>query len=526
MITECVLAEDRQFLLPVIFPYADCGSNHTLQEVSLHFRTADCSNPNTTHEYYHFSNNEGSLQQHRRTFYSPEAVVLLSVFPESAPEQLLIPYVYCDNHKSGVVVRVGSAPDVASIGTFVAPHYLQSLSLFPYTLEGETGDFQYHILQGVNQRNEKSGFIVATLYDDTNVSILPTRDVTAIRNGASDIIYEYRANHYIRETYQKHEVLWLEMLNCKNAADTLTGTIVMSNKPIAVYTAKAECSGFDQFSDAARVIHQMPATKYWGKLFFGDTIAFQHVESFEIALHLVCESNSTVQIIWYEGDNVTTSSENLTFTSAIAQTVSKDGSNITHFSITSQHSLLVVYEIYTSTNETEVLYSSVLLQPVEWFSHVQSIYQYPPHGSMGEQRHCISIVVHKEDFDTERILLVSKFNAFTQGVLNKTLQNFGSHYSVYETGQYALIHLDITAAGLDVDGRMVHTVQYKDMQAKLGATVYSVGSRSGLSYSNGYFRSEGMWMHAAWALNVHTCTFLTVLSRHTYFHYHCAVNLL
>lgn len=495
MTIDCVITEDRQFLLPVIFPYEDCTNMHSLQEVSLHLRTADCSNPSTIHEYYHFSNNEGSLQQHRRTFYSPEAVILLSSFPEAAPEQLLVPYVYCDANKSGVVVKVRSAPDVASIGTLVAPHYLQSLSLFPYTEEGETGSFQYHILQGVNQYNEKSGFTVATLYDDTTVSIVPTRDVTGLRNGG--LLSTSEADHDIRGTYRKHEVLWLEMLECNKTAYTLSGTIITSNKPIAVYTAKAECSGYDRFSNAAHVVHQMPATKYWGKLFIGDTIAFQHVEPFEIALHLVCENNSTVEIIWYEGENATRS-ENLTLTSAISQTVTKDGSNITHFSITSQHKLLVVYEIYTSTNET-VVHSSVLLQPVEWFSHVQSIYQYPPHSGTGDQKHSVSIVVHKEDFDTERIQLVTKFNAFRRGVTNEKLQNFSSYYSVYETGRFVLIHLDITAAGLDDDGKMVHTVRYESMQAKLGATVYSVGSSrsSGLSYSNGYFRSEGRWMYAA-----------------------------
>ena len=492
LITKRVFAEDRQFLLPVIFPYGDCENTHALQEILVHFRTADCSNPNATYQYDHFSNNQGSLHQNRHSFHSPEAVVLLSRLG-AAPEPLLIPQVYCRANKSGVVLRVYNASDVASVGTFVAPHYLQSLSLFPYTEAGQTGNFQYLILQGANQPNEKSGFTIATLYGDTDVSILPTRDLTEIKNGRLPLIMS-RANHSIHATYQQHEVLWLEVRDCNNPADTLTGTTITSNKPIAVYTAKAECSGLGQFSKAARVIHQMPPTKYWGKVFVGDTIAFQRMDSFQIVLYLVCDSDSTVEIIWYhafEGDNMTTVSKHITVSAKIAQTVSAEGSNISHFSVTSQRNLLVVYNIQNATNCNDAeVYSSVLLQPVEWFSHVQSIYRYPPRGDIRGQHHSISIVVHRENFNPEQIELVWNF---TQGTRNEKLQNFGSDFSVYETGQYVLIHLDITAAGLDADGRIVHTVQYKDMRAKLGATVYSVGGlqSSGLSYGNGYFRSEG-----------------------------------
>lgn len=219
------------------------------------------------------------------------------------------------------------------------------------------------------------------------------------------------------------------------------------------------------------------------------------MDPFQIALHLVCDTDSTVQVVWYHVGNVTTN-ETYILAAEIAQTVTTDGSNITHFYVSSKHNLLVVYEIYSilnATNETEV-YSSVLLQPVEWFSHVQTIYRYPPHGHMEGHHHCINVLVQREHFIPHQIQLILKYTNDSQDIYSDTLQSFSSYYSLYEAGKYVLIHLDITAAGLDADERIMHSIQYKHMQEKLGATVYSVGESQGygLSYSNGYIRNKGI----------------------------------
>ena len=491
--TKCVVAENRLLLLPVIFPYGDCENTHTLQELSLHLRTVECSYSKTGHYFCdHSAAGYSRYLQRHQSFYSPDAVVIFS--PD---EDTYVPQIYCSPpNVSGIVVRVNNVLDVASIGTFVAPHYLQSLAIFSYAEEEESDTFRYHILQGLNQPNEKSAFTIATLYDYTRVTIRPSRDLTAIRNGGLPLVM--RANDNIWDLSREQEVvMWLEMLDCISS-ETLTGTIITSNKPIAVYTAKAECSGLHQFSKFARTIHQIPPPRDWGRLFMAATTAFQFLDSFRIALYLVCDTDSTVQIVWYygsEGDNATTN-ETYTLTAAVAQTVTTDGSNITHFSVTSKRNLLVVYEIYNipnDTNETKI-YSSVLLQPVKWFSRVQSIYRYPLHGNMEGQHHCISVLVQQDDFDPRRIQLISKHTNVSQAIYySDTLHNFSSYYTLYEAGEYVLIHLDITAAGLDADEKIVHSIQHKNMKAKLGATVYSVGGSqgSGLSYSNGYVRNGG-----------------------------------
>ena len=490
-----VLAQEKQdnvFLIPVLFQYGDCHNPNMLQELLLHLATQSLNTSQSYKFNYYSANN---FLGFGGSFHLPHTAMLFSKF--TPPSAYRIPEHYCRYYNvTGIVVRIKESPDIAGVVIFRAAHYIQEVVIYPLNTDiaDETLDsyYEYYLLYGTNEPGEIDAFVIGSYYSNTTVIVETSEDLLLVRNGgppSSVVLHSNMDREFTLElSLNIHtEVLWLEVAtdDYDSRGERLFGTHITSNKPLKVYTAKAEYTRPLQFSFAARVLHVMPPSQMWGKTFIGDVTAFQSLNVREITLHFLCATNSNLYIKWHQGHSNLTTTDTLMLQSGILDRISKSQSNITHFTIHSDHPVLVLYEVHSYNHLTGIVeqYSSVLLQPVEWFSNVQSVYQYLP--TQPEQVQHISLTVNREHFDPSAIQLVAKYDGNGSYAFHR-LRDYEDSYTLYEVEGYYLLYLNLTSIGHQ---QTLHSIRHiNNSCAEMGATVYSYGhaNNSRVSYSNGY----------------------------------------
>ena len=489
-----VLAQEKQdnvFLIPVLFQYGDCYNPNMLQELLLHLATQSL-NTSQSYKFEYYTRN--NFLGFGGSFHSPHTAMLISIFTQ--PGDYQIPEQYCRYYNvTGIVVTIKKSPDIAGVAIFRAAHYIQELPIYSHNanIADEIFDsYEYYLLYGANEPGEIDAFVIGSIYSNTTVTVETTEDLLLVRNGGPPSRVVLHSNMDREFTLElslniRTEVLWLEVAteDYDSRGERLTGTHITSNKPLKVYTAKAEFTRPLQFSFAARVLHVMPPSQMWGKTFIGDVTAFQNLNVREITLHFLCTTNSVLLIKWHQGHSNLTATDTVMLQSGIYDRISKSQSNITHFTIHSDHPVLVLYEVHSYNHLTGIVeqYSSVLLQPVEWFSNVQCVYQYLP--TQREQVQHISLTVNREHFDPSAIQLVAKYDDNGSYAFHR-LRDYEDSYTLYEVEGYYLLYLNITSIGHQ---QTLHSIRHiNNSCAEMGATVYSYGhsNNSRVSYSNGY----------------------------------------
>ena len=490
-----LLAQENQeyaFLIPVLFQYGDCYNPNMLQELLLHLATQSL-NTSQSYKFNYYSTN--NFLGFGGSFHSPHTAMLFSNL--TPPGAYRIPEHFCRYYNvTGIVVKIKESPDIAGVAIFRAAHYIQEVAIYPLNTDiaDETLDsyYEYYLLYGTNEPGEIDAFVIGSIYSNTTVTVETTEDLLLVRNGgppSSVVSHSNMGREFTLELSLniRTEVLWLEIAteDYDSRGERLTGTHITSNKPLKVYTAKAEYTRPLQFSFAARVLHVMPPSQMWGKTFIGDVTAFQSLNVREITLHFLCATNSNLYIKWHRGHSNLTTTDTLMLQSGIYDRISKSQSNITHFTIHSEQQVLVLYEVHGYNHLTGIVeqYSSVLLQPVEWFSSVQSVYQYLP--TQPEQVQHISLTVNREHFDPSAIQLVAKYDDNGSYAFHR-LRDYEDSYTLYEVEGYYLLYLNLTSIGHQ---QTLHSIRHiNNSCAEMGATVYSYGdsNNSRVSYSNGY----------------------------------------
>ncbi len=493
------LEETTNVFLPLLFHYGNCPLIDTLKNLLLHLETHPLDT-SQNYDYIHRTSQGGNFLADGSSFHPPDTVYITT---ELHLTHTVIPRVYCEADVSGTVMEVTVVPNLSGIAIYHTPYSTQELAVFAYMPELNEfvfEEYSYHLLYGSRKAYEMQGFAIAALYSQTNVSLLViTEDILVVRNGMPPSHIHAAVEGPKTFLMVQNEVLWVEAAakNCSKVTEMLDGTVIVSNKPIAVYTAKAECESSLQFSFSGRVIHQMPPTGNWGTTFIGDTAAFENLSYCVITLYLLSARDTSIDLVWCYHRSNGSFIENVTLHANTALPVSKILSNITHFTIESysQEKLLVIYEVhcYSNISGQMELYSSVLLQPVGWFSSVQSVYHYLPTIEMQRQEQHISLSISKQDFNITEIELVAKYDESspTQGYISHPLSTLADHYTVFKTNHFYLLHLAITTADLDFK-QTLHSLRHSNSCARMGVSTFSHGDtpQTRMSYSNGYFAGE------------------------------------
>ncbi len=499
----------RNVLLPLIFDYGNCHSDDKLKELLLHLETVPLDTERH-YTYYDHSNIDGSYLQNVGSFNPPDTIYIVS---EYHTFHAALPFSHCVRYNSsGVVVGMSAVPNVASIAIYQTPYFIQELSVYPYDPDNELHklefEYLYYLLHGSRQSYEIESFAIAVLYSQTTIYIRGmTEDLVGVLNGRTP--FRIRTNSGSDPSFllEQNDVLWVETpaRDCSNATETLRGIVVRSDKPLAVYTGKAQCERSQQFNFDALIVYQIPVTERWGTSFIGDALAFTNLTSCSINLFLLSTRDNNVTVEWYDQTRNDSLPEDIFLHAHSVLKVTKVLFNITHYTINSHNkeTLLVVYDVLCQDfiSDQMELYSSVLLQPVEWFSSVQSVYQhlpdvdqepyeYMPTVNVRNQEQHISLYIGKHDFKSSQIELVAKCNdpsLPTQQYSFYPLSVIDNHYTLFEIEDFYLLHFAITTGEFDPQ-QSFHSLRHSNPCARMGVTVFSYGntSLSRVSYSNGY----------------------------------------
>ncbi len=490
------LEDTTNVFLPLLFHYDNCPEHDTLRNLLLHLETHPL-NTSQNYDYVHRTNKGDNFLADGFSFHPPDTVYITTELHLTHTD---IPRSYCEGNAFGAVMEVTAVPSLSSIAIYHTPYSTQELAVFAYVPElneFEFEEYSYHLLFGSRKAHEMQGLAIAAVYSQTSVSLLGiTEDILVLRNGMAPLHIHAATEASKTFLMELNKVLWLEAAarNCSNVTETLNSIVIVSDKPLAVNTAKVECENSLQFSFSGRVIHQLPSVENWGTNFIGDTAAFENLTYCIITLHLLSARDTSIDLVWYYHRRNGSFIENITLHANTALPVSNNLSDITHFIIDSysQEKLLVIYEVqcYSNISGQMELYSSVLLQPVEWFSSVQSVYHYLPTIEMQRQEQHISLSISKQDFNITEIELVAKGNALssTEEYIFYPLSTFEDHYTTFETESFYLLHLVITTAEFGT----LHSLRHSNSCARMGVSTFSYGDtpQTRMSYSNGYFEGE------------------------------------
>ena len=122
--------------------------------------------------------------------------------------------------------------------------------------------YQYFIFSSDPQSNFQSRFLIIPCQDDTFIDVTPSENIDLTANPFSPTsTLLIRAGNTARLTGQTGQTIMLE------GPDDLTGTILVSNKPISVFTGH-ECGLVpDTLTACDHLVEQIPPHFTWGRTF-------------------------------------------------------------------------------------------------------------------------------------------------------------------------------------------------------------------------------------------------------------------
>ena len=489
--------QDSVFTAPMMFHYENCTTTPSPFTFDLYYANTFESDI----ESYPI-NFPTVGQQLTFKLHGSNTVNVIKPHPTGSYSDIFKLSYYCTNQITQYYSSATTEdPTVSLIASAKWPNFTLVYSLLSNTRHPDSltnQEYDYYLLLGsFRPANCIDTFVIVAVSPDiTNVTIKPTVDLIALRDGNVSATSIITANSTETISMEKHEVLWIEVTSgdCRSERN-LSGLHVKATQSIQVFTANAQCNEPDIFSYDSYVLHQMPPSYKWGKTYITDLLQLNilpvtSTSSTIISFTFLAIENMTmVTIMWYRGNQHQNDphSTQYTLTSGKPFVTTFDSNLVsngtTHVLIQGSNPILVVYELYSLAENKP--YFSVLLQPVEWFSNQQAAVLVKPLQET-ELLYHITLVVPSKFYDPKNLTITDLFRT-NQSV--DRCDYFDTEH-VYTAGDYHVLYMEINSTG----GEDKHIlIRHKDPCAKLGVTVYSYATdTTGYAYSNGYVLSKFM----------------------------------
>ena len=410
----------------------------------------------------------------------------------------------CKNNVFGANFMFQGNPTVSVIGIFAGLTFTQSLAMYPVCKEGmkcmqshrAEQYYYYYVIFGPLYVKDNATYlngITIQMHQDTEITIQLSGAAHTLNNTVEQVTDGYTIHRNESNTYT---TLWIQpkVSSCGDLGNyrSLEDTFVVSNKPLTVYTNRASCS--TQFNYDSQVVHQMADAENWGTKFILDTEQSSILpESINMLEHEIAirtaQNGTTVKLLYYQSNRLLYTNTTTLMKSNVHRIVYSILSNTcSHIFIAASNPVLVLYSIQSRDDRklrTIILYYSIVLQPVEWFSNKQMIaLRHPTQGEV--YKYHISVAIAEENYDPNDIYITDDqdmcqatplydYNGFTANIRRS------NGYVAF----YITIEINCTSENDTTDTQQL-LLWHRNPQVHLGVTVFAYGSDLQYGYSNGY----------------------------------------
>ena len=403
----------------------------------------------------------------------------------------------CKNYVFGANFLFQGNPTFSVVAFFAGLTFNQSFAMYPTCTDDmmckatSRAHYHYYILFGPVYGKDNSVLldgVTIQMHQKTEITLQLSGEALALNNTKEESQFMPKNNSNVYTT------LWIEpkVSLCERVIPrSLEGTTIVSNKPITVFTNRAKCNTSNQFSYDSQVVHQMPEVNEWGKTFIIDAkqinIMPQSVRNnleYEIAIR-ASQNGTTVNTTYYQFNQQPHFNTTALMKGNVHRTVRSMDSmfSVSHISIVANSPVLVLYSIYSQDEITpnNVIYYSVLLQPVEWFSNKQIIaLQHPTHDEVYQYH--ISVVVPEVHYNPKDIH-IAKGKDLCRSV--SLLEYKGFIGSTDQSNGYVVVYMELSMTG-GMDNETQLLLWHRNPGAHMGVTVFAYASDLQYAYSNGY----------------------------------------
>lgn len=428
----------------------------------------------------------------------------------------------CKNWVFGLIINFMENPTISMVAQMFGHYFDQSFAVYPMLSKNDrhqqemenvlTNDtYKYRILFGVPRREVSGvvldGIVIHVMYSNTNVTIHSSGDAIALKNAREYL--SIAENETVELKNQCHyEVIWIEpkVNNCQVTTELgsqLRWTIIESSKPIMVFTNHAKCNKTGGFSFESQLVHQMPPVNRWGTRFIFDVqqsrilpTALRASILYKISM-LSSQNDTTIKVSFYHSELVAGNEHQTTFEEYSAN--ENDSvlhihkreefiKTLTHIDIQANHQILVIYTIHTNDkliDDNEEVYYSVLVQPVRWFSNVQTVALSKTSSHAEQFSYHVSVVIPRANYDPNNIV-ISMEHSFESGMPLANFAGFNGKTSL--SSDYVVLFLEPQQYK-----KQNHTyllLWHRDPTVDIGATVFAYSPQQHYGYSNGYILGE------------------------------------
>ena len=488
---------DTFFGIPLLFHYrSDCDSMYNSSNMNYSFYIASqITRPNTlTFETI----SAGKSLQFQQTFHLGKSYT--SLFEMTAKEAGTYAEMYslaynCKNNVFGTNFFFQGNPTISVIAFFAGLAFNQSFAMYPVCKDDMSCtssvrvEYYYYVLFGPVYGSENTPLldgITIQMHQKTEITIQLSGAAQALNNTVEEPINQQFS---IKDQGNTYSTLWIEpkVSTCDNLNPrSLEGTIIMSNKPISVFTNKARCSGTVEFSYESQVVHQMPEVNDWGKTFIIDTQqihmlpeSMRNDVEYELLIR-AAQNGTTVNITYYQFGQPPQIARDVLVTSNVYRVAHSVSSILgtSHVAIKASDPILVLYTIYSQYAN---VHHSVLLQPVEWFSNKQIIVLQHPTNDEVYWYH-ISVVVPEEHYNPMDIQ-ITEGKDLCQSI---PVLNYKAFVSSTEVSfGYIVFYIELNITG-GTDNMTQLLIWHRNTDVRIGATVFAYAGDLQYAYSNGY----------------------------------------
>ena len=430
----------------------------------------------------------------------------------------------CKNWVFGLIINFIENPTLSMIAQLFGHYFDQSLAIYPLLSHNDqhkedvsiNDTYKYRVLFGVPRHDASGvvldGIVIHVMYNNTDITVQSSGDAIALKNARKYLTF--KENETVELKDQCHyEVIWIEpqVNNCQerdNGVITELGsqlqwTVIESSKPIMVFTNQAKCNKTGGFSFESQLVHQMPPVNRWGTRFIFDVQQSRILPealrtSLLYQMSLTFSQNDTIiKISYYNSESVAGNEQqifseeysgNETTSLLHIQKTEEFIKTFTHIDIQANQQILMIYNIHTNDTvlgDNEGVYYSVLIQPVQWFSNVQTV-ALSQTGIHTEQfSYHISVVIPSASYNPKDIV-ISMEHSFESGISLANFAGFNGKTSL--SRDYVVLFVEPQQYK-----KRNHTyllLWHRDPTVDIGATVFAYSPQQHYGYSNGYILGE------------------------------------
>lgn len=501
----------------MIYPYGNCSAVPSPQSLAIYY--SNVMNYSTSLAAYVIGGRAPIFELGPLLVDDPAILSLITLTPEASEFYHCLQY-YCDQSpdiqtitesrevctESDSITALTSFivedPTAMSVVSHKVEERVYVYSPAPITEEEAQDKIEniYIVLHGRSRNGTipAIAITVPTISKCVNITITTPVDAVIYRARYRDeFLNSTLANTTVEVSCLMYfEVIWIEprIDSCNNDGPNLQGTIIKSTIDIATYVAEAGCNVTTSdrgFGYVGNLINALPPMKRWGTMFIVDLGHLQNQLLLQGGLaavfYAVTVEKATVTVTAYKPDEKTlVRSKEYKLESKQPLTIKVEELHTQIHVLQSSTPVFVVCEVYSEVSGEP--YFSTLLQPVEWFTHQQSLLL--ARSLVTQQEHyyiTLVITTDSESYDLTEIQVQNGSHEQSVSLPDYTPFHDGELHS-YPVGSsgYMIVSIAVDSTALDSNNTYL-TVK---SCTKLGASVFYHGESSSYAHTNSYILGE------------------------------------